>query len=112
MMKTAVTLVILCSVLLGAHFLRSGHIVPVAVALLTPFWFLLRRKWVPWVLQILLGIGALVWLETLVSLVSMRMVMGTPWGRMAIILAAVIVVHILAVFALNGARVREYFKNI
>ena len=57
--------VILSFLLLGAHFLRTGHTaIAVACAALPPL-LLLRGTWVPRQFQVLLLVDALEWLRTL-----------------------------------------------
>jgi hypothetical protein len=83
--------VLVSFLLLAAHFLRGQGYVLVAICLLAPLLLLLRRRWMPWVIQILLLLGALEWLATMVALINQRQQEGRDWHRMAIILGSVMV---------------------
>ncbi|MDT8438925.1 MAG: hypothetical protein RQ729_07960 [Wenzhouxiangellaceae bacterium] len=83
--------------LLAAHFYRAGWLIPSALCALLPLLLLLRRDWVPRLLQALLVLGALEWLRTLYGLALMRMAFDMPWARLGLILGAV------ALFALFAA---------
>jgi len=76
-------------VLLAAHFFRAGQTVMALLGLLLLLPLILRKSWVPWVLQVVLLLGAVEWLRTLYFVAQMRIELGMPWMRMAIILGAV-----------------------
>ena len=76
-------------VLLAAHFFRAGQTVMVLLGLFLLLLLILRKSWVPWVLQVALLLGAVEWLRTLYFIAQMRIELGMPWIRMAIILGAV-----------------------
>jgi NADH:ubiquinone oxidoreductase subunit 6 (subunit J) len=80
---------ILSFLVLAAHFMRSGSFVLVAACLLVPFLMFLKRRWVPWVVQILLLLGGVEWLFTTVMLVNQRQEEQRDWHRMAVILGGV-----------------------
>lgn len=75
--------------LLAAHFFRAGQVVLCIVPLLLFIPLLLREKWVPWLIQTALALGALEWVRTLVSIAQIRMANDMAWGRMAVILGVV-----------------------
>jgi len=81
--------VVLALAVLAAHFYRGQLWVPfgVTVALL-PFLFI-RAPWAARVLQAALVIGALEWIRTAAALIALRLSMGMPWMRLAIILGVV-----------------------
>jgi len=102
--------VILSWIVLGAHFMRSGghllmkvsstigmdpralsngHYVLVGTCLLLPFLLLVRRPWVPLIMQPGLLLGSLEWIRTLMVLSAMRQMAGMPAGRMMAILGGV-----------------------
>ena len=74
---------------LAAHFYRASAWVPfgITVALL-PFLFI-RAPWAARVLQAALLLGAVEWIRTAAVLVALRLSMGQPYTRLAIILGAV-----------------------
>jgi hypothetical protein len=75
--------------LLAAHFFREGHTVIVIILLIIPLLLLIRKPWVPWVMQAVLLLGAAEWLNTLYFIAQMRVEFGMPWVRMALIMGAV-----------------------
>ncbi len=87
------TPVVLSFVLLAAHF--SRHDVPVfpLLCLAMPLVLLVKKSWVPRLLQLLLALGALEWLRTAVVLSARRMDAGEAWVRMAVILGCGDPVH-------------------
>jgi GAF domain-containing protein len=109
MTRFILTLVVLSFVLLAAHF--SRHDVPVLtiLCLLVPFLLLLKRPWVPRLLQLLLAIGALEWIRTAAVLGRQRVNAGEPWLRMALILAAVAVVTAGSAILLQTSSVQQRY---
>uniref|UniRef100_A0A832I1I5 Uncharacterized protein n=1 Tax=Eiseniibacteriota bacterium TaxID=2212470 RepID=A0A832I1I5_UNCEI len=91
----------LSALILGAHFLRRGHLPATAACLALLALLPLRRPWAARVAQAALALGAIEWLATLAGLVSARRAAGEPWARMAVILGAV------ATLALAGALLFE-----
>ncbi|MCC6679639.1 MAG: hypothetical protein IT445_01945 [Phycisphaeraceae bacterium] len=82
--------VVLAFLLLGAHFLRGGHVMVVALLLAAPIvGMLVRRRWMRRLLQVLLVLGAGVWLLTANAIYGSRLEAGEPYGRMLIIMFAV-----------------------
>lgn len=75
--------------LLAAHFFRAGQTVLAVIPLILFIPLFLRERWVPWLIQLALVLGALEWLRTLVSVAQIRMEYDMPWIRMAVILGAV-----------------------
>ena len=75
--------------LLGAHFLRDGTMAGVAAASFMLGLLFLRRPWVARLAQAALVAGAFVWALTLYDLAQMRMALGLPYLRMAVILGSV-----------------------
>lgn len=81
--------VFLSALVLAAHFLRAGSLVPMALALATPFLLLVPRPWAARTVQAGLLVGAVIWLRALTGFVHYRQAMGQPWTRLAVILGAV-----------------------
>ncbi len=106
--------VVLSSLLLGAHFLRTGLIPLVLIALLFPFLLLFKRARAARLVQIILVIGALEWVRSLIVLVAERQADGQPWIRLAVILGAVAVFtgcSALPFFFCRSLRKRYGFDN-
>lgn len=102
--------VILSYIVLGAHFLRGGELVPVAICLLLPFLLLVPRPWAARVLQTGLVLGLLEWARTLIVLVELRQSMGAPWLRLAIIFGAVILFTLWSVTLFQRPALRERYR--
>lgn len=85
-------IVALSLLVLGAHFLRYGNDIGVALSLAPIALLFVRKPWAARVVQVILVLGAIEWATTLVGLVQMRMAQGLPATRLAIILGTVIVV--------------------
>jgi len=81
--------VLLSCLLLGAHFLRGGHTIMMMICLAFPLFLLVRRPWVPMLMQLGMFLGSLVWIQTLFVQVSVRQASGMPVKRYAAIMAGV-----------------------
>jgi hypothetical protein len=81
--------VVLSCVLLAAHYLRAGSMVVVVLCLAVPALLFVKRRWVPRVMQAVLVFSAVEWLLTVYEIASVRMAMGVPWTKAAVILSVV-----------------------
>lgn len=99
----------LSMLVLGAHFLRSGHLALVVVTLALLVLLFVRRRWAARTVQVALLLGALEWVRTTLVLVGERSSTGRPYGRMVVILCAVAAVCALSAWLFRGARVRRWF---
>lgn len=97
--------------LLAAHFLRSGQTIIVIALLLLPLLLLLRNAWVPRVIQLVLLLGAFEWLWTLYSVAQIRIGLGMPWMRMAIILGVVALFTVLSCLVFRTGALRKRFAT-
>jgi hypothetical protein len=104
--------VVLSFVVLAAHFLRGMSVMLISICLLAPLLLLVRRRWIPWIIQIMLLLGALEWLATMVALINQRQADGRDWHRMAVILGSVMLFTAASglVFALPRLR-RRYART-
>jgi hypothetical protein len=102
---------LLGTLLLAAHFLRSGNLA--VVVLLVAFVPLLglRRRWIPRAFQVVLGLGALEWLRTLLELRRVRAALGMPHARMVAILGAVALFTAFAAVMFEVPRVRAWYRR-
>ncbi len=103
--------VILSFLLLGAHFYRGAEFVLVAVSLLLPLLLLLRKSWVPGVIQAALVLGAAEWVYTLWRIAQVRMQIGIPWERMAWILGGVAAFTALSALVFLGRSLRARYRQ-
>jgi len=101
--------VILSGILIGAHLLRGGHLLPVAAVLVMVVLLQVRERWVPRLAQVLLALATLEWIRTAVGLAQERIAEREPWLRMAIILGAVATVTALSALVFRQAAVRRWY---
>lgn len=99
--------IIISFLLLAAHFYRSGSLLPVALCLALPLVLLFRQTWAARLVQAALLLGALEWLHTLYAIAQLRIQLGQPWGRLAIILGLVALFTALSALALRGMGLRS-----
>jgi hypothetical protein len=110
-MQALLILPTLALALLGAHFYRAGTWPAVVVCVvLLGLMLLLKRPWVPRLLQAGLALGTLEWLWTTALLVQQRLALGQPWQRMALILLAVALFTAASAAVLSQRRVRERYR--
>jgi hypothetical protein len=100
----------LALLVLGAHFLRAGHIALVIVALAVVVLLFVRRPWAARAAQGALILGALEWLRTLTLLAEERRIAAAPYLRMTLILAGVALATALSLFAFRSRAVKEHFR--
>lgn len=108
-MSIRLTLLILSFLILGAHFLRDDNYVIMILCLLAPLLLFIKRQRILIVIQILLYCGVLVWINTIIQLVSERMDLEQPLIRMAIILSVVSLITGVSGLLLNSKVIK---KNI
>ena len=95
---------VLSLLLLGAHFLRDGHVALVAASLAPLALVFVPRPWAARALQLILVVAALEWVRTLTELALQRAHAGLPWLRMAIILGTVAALALLGAWLFQGQR--------
>jgi len=105
--------VVLSSIVLAAHFLRSSDIALVVLCLALLALLFFPRRWTARTVQAALVLGTLEWVRTLVLIVQERMAYGTPYTRTAIILGAVAVFTLAStlVFRIRALRKRYGLDN-
>ena len=100
---------IIAFLLLGGHFLRSGHLIFTGASILAPFLLLIKKRWILLSVQWLTYLGAIVWIYTTFSLVQQRRMAGAPWVRMSLILSGVTVLTLFAGYLLNSDIVKRRY---
>lgn len=110
-MIARVTLYVIASWLLAAHFLRDGHVFLVAVCVVAPLLFLLRRRGGLLLLQVLAYAATVVWLATAWQIATTRREFGEPWLRAAFILVAVAAISLLAGLLLRGRIIQQRYRG-
>lgn len=101
----------LASLILGAHFLRGGSTILVAVCVLFPLLLLIKKRWVLQLLQGFALVGALIWASAAYVLVQSRLEAGAPWMRMLLILGGVAVFTLWAGFLLRSETVQKRYPS-
>ena len=96
--------------MIGAHFLRAGNTVLVALALATVGLLGVRRRWTARAVQIALVLAAIEWVRTTVTLASERSAAGQPYLRMVLILGGVGLVTALSAMVFRSVRLRRWFN--
>jgi len=81
--------VLLSCLLLAAHFLFWGHTILMMVCLAFPLLLLVRRPWIPPLMQTGMFLASLVWIGTLVVQTSARQARGVSVARYIAIMAGV-----------------------
>lgn len=96
--------------MLGAHFLRYGNWIGVAVAVALIGLLFVRRPWVARLVQLGLILGALEWIRTLNDLVKVRIALGQPFTRMAVILGVVAAVAFCAALLFQAPTLKRFYR--
>ncbi len=103
------SLYVLASWVLAAHFLRQELLLSVLVCVAMPLLFLVRRRWSRVVLQSFLYGAAVLWAFTAAQLADERIAAGLPWQRAAAILVMVGLVSLCAGLLLNSRVAKSHF---
>lgn len=105
-----ITVYVLASWLIAAHFLRADQLVLVALCLAAPLLFFVRRSWSMLVLQGLACVACLVWLLTAWRIISLRLAFGQPWMLSAAILLTVAAISMVAGALLRSRTMRARYR--
>jgi hypothetical protein len=101
--------VLLSFLLLAAHFYRAGLPVLSAFCALFPALLLVKKPWVPMVVQTALVLAAVEWLRTLIGVAQVRIGFDQPWARMAIILGCVMLFTGLSALVFQAKALRSRY---
>jgi len=101
----------LALVTLAAHFYRAAAWMALLACLVLALLLMLRRPWVPTLLQACLLIGAVQWLWTASMLVQQRMAMSQPWLRLALILGVVALLTAASALVFRRPPVRAFYAR-
>lgn len=104
-MRLRISLFVIAALLLGAHFLRAGNFLMVALCAAAPLLFLWRRRWSLIALQLLAYCASATWIAVAIDLVQMREQLGQRWTAAAIILGSVALFTLLAGLLLNSRKI-------
>ncbi len=92
---------ILSCLILAAHHARGGEPGLVYMWLTLPAALFLRRRWADLVVQVMLVVGAVEWIQTIRAIVDVRQQAGLPYERMIMILGGVALFTALSGLLLN-----------
>ena len=104
-MALRVSLATVAALLLGAHFLRAGNFLMVALSAAAPLLFFYRRRWSLIALQLLAYCASATWIAAAIDLVQMREQLGQRWTAAAIILGAVALYTLISGLLLNSRKI-------
>ena len=102
--------VVLSLIVLGAHFMRAGSVVMVAMVLFVLGFLGVRRLWAARTVQVALLLGVVEWVRTLARLVAWRAQDGQPVLRLVLILASVALFTGLSTLMFHAARLRRWYE--
>lgn len=108
-MKSRLFPLSLSAIIVAAHFLRSGSLLPMLLCLLAPFLLLIKKRWVLWILQALTAVAAVIWMVALYSIIQERIFEGRSWMASAIILGVVAVFTLFSGWLLNSPKVKDNY---
>ncbi len=108
-MALRIGLVSVAALLLGAHFLRAGHFLMVAVCVAAPLLFFYRRRWSLIALQLLAYCATATWVAVAIDLVQMRQQLGQRWTAAAIILGSVALFTLISGLLLNSRKITSRY---
>ena len=97
----------IAALLLSAHFFRAGNLPMVALSLLAPLLFFLKRRWSVYLLQLSAYAAAGVWIATAIGVVELRRQLGQPWLSAAAILGTVSLFTQVAGLLLNSPAILQ-----
>jgi len=76
------------------------------------FLLFIKKKWCIIVIQIFTYGGVIVWIQTLIELINLRIDTGEPWLRMTFILIVIIILTLISGLLLNTKIIKEKYNNI
>lgn len=103
--------VLISSVLIAAHFQRSGATIIACICLFITCLLFITRPWSVRIIQMLLILYALEWLRTLVNLVQIRLEYGLPWARLALILGGIALFTGLSTLVFRNPKLQKRFHK-
>jgi hypothetical protein len=103
--------VIISALLISAHILRFHGLTATILCLSLLITLCFRNPWTLRMWQIFLSIAALIWVWTTVNLVHLRVELGLPWVRLAIILISVIVFTLFTVIWLETKSLKAFYRH-
>lgn len=103
--------VVLSLLVLGAHFLRAGQALPLALVAGLLVLLFVRQGWVPRILQAALLLATVEWGRTLFAFAGERLRRGEPVARLVAILTGVALLTLLSALVLRAAPVKRWYAG-
>ncbi|MGA1875381.1 MAG: hypothetical protein ACMUIA_07225 [bacterium] len=110
-MALSIIAVVFSCLLLGSHFLRSGHPLFTLLCVFLPFLLLIKRRWILLMVQLFMYAGGLIWIHTAIHVMRKRIIMGLPWSKPVIILGLVAGFTIFSGLLLHVKGVKERYPK-
>ena len=101
--------IIISALLIAAHFLRTGNYIFLTISLLLPLILFIHQPLSARVIQGALVLATLEWIRTTFTFVSLRLKIGVPWTRLAIILGIVAVFTLASTLVFYSSTLRERY---
>ena len=101
---------VLALLLLAAHLVHAGLRPLAALVILLVGLLAVPRPWASWTLQVVLTVAVIEWILTTVGLAQLRLRLGEPYVRLAVILGSVTLFTALAALAFQHPVLRAYFR--
>jgi len=95
----------------GAHFFRANNYALVALCLVIPMLFLLKKGWSLMLLQLAAYVATANWVVTTLELVQFRQQLGRTWMVAALILVSVAVFTLTTGLLLNSRCMRDRYPS-
>jgi len=108
-LKLRITFLALAAILLAAHFLRASTPIPLLICLAVPFLLVIKKRWSLRTIQVLIILGAVIWLFTLSDIIQQRVFEGRSWTVSAIILCVVAGYTLLTGWLLESPIIKEKY---
>ena len=99
------------SLLIAAHFYRSGSLLLTAVSLLLPLVLFTRNHWAPRLVTVFLLLSAAEWLRTMLVFIEQYQQAGISWTRLAIILTSVSLFTALSSLTFRTAAMKKRYRT-
>lgn len=102
--------IILCFILLAAHFSRAGMMMLAIISLILPFLLFIKKSVIARILQLSLILGALEWVRIMIVYAQERIYLGEPYIRLVLILSTVALFTAASSLIFQSKSIKEVYK--
>ena len=102
--------IILCFLLLAAHFGRANLLILQIISILIPFMLFWKTKIAAIIIQACLILAGIEWIRTAVYYARIRIENGEPWLRLAIILGSVAILNFATALVFRTKSMKARYK--